>query len=268
MAGRSTCQTPTKKSHNPKGKLTAFFRNALKKKPSPAAPPQSDPQAQDAEMEDAAMAPTPRGSFPQPSPSTTEPAETEENIVTVISREGGEDDVSTLQDPYVGWGCDIIPEPAADNTVDGSMISSEHRGYVWAVGRQRLGTGGGESSTLGGGTLGTGPFMDDTSFEQMYRTPDGSEYEERGTDFKRVTVAAPAGKLGIVVDNPNGDVPVIVGVKETSVLHGRVHAGDVLISVDEVDCRGMSAMQVSKLISGRSHNPARTLVLGRSSAGC
>lgn len=74
---------------------------------------------------------------------------------------------------------------------------------------------------------------------------------------------APEGKLGIVVDNPGMDIPVVHAIKETSVLHGRVKVGDLLLSVDERDCRGMSPVAVSKLISSRSDNPTRTLVLLR-----
>ena len=46
-------------------------------------------------------------------------------------------------------------------------------------------------------------------------------------------------------------------------LKGRVEVGYLLLSVDEVDCRGMSAVRVSKVISSRSRNPERTLVLLR-----
>ena len=76
---------------------------------------------------------------------------------------------------------------------------------------------------------------------------------------------APAGKLGIVIDNPGGDIPVVHAIKETSVLHGRINVGDLLLSVDEKDCRGMSAVAVSKFISSRSDNPTRTFVLLRGS---
>ena len=78
---------------------------------------------------------------------------------------------------------------------------------------------------------------------------------------------APSGKLGIVIDNQTGDMPIVHAIKETSVLHGRVNVGDFLMSVDEVDTRGMSAVQVSKLISSRSQNPVRKLVLMRGSGG-
>jgi C-terminal processing protease CtpA/Prc len=66
-----------------------------------------------------------------------------------------------------------------------------------------------------------------------------------------------------VIDNPTRHIPIVHAIKETSVLHGRVKVGDLLLSVDEVDCRGMTAVAVSQLISSRSRNPNRTLRLLR-----
>jgi len=260
-----TKMAPTKKSH---GKLNAFIggcRNALKRKSSQHDAPSPKSAQQDAAAPD-------DGAFPQ-SPltqamtmPTTPPPQENENIVTIESREGEDDDVSTLHDPFVGlWG-DAIPEPHADNTVDESMISSEHKGYVWAVGRQRLDTGGG--STINGTSItGGSAFTDDNTLEGMYGTQDAYHEKERSS-FGSLTVVAPSGKLGIIVDNQTGDMPVVVAIKETSVLHGKIKEGDMMISVDEIDCRGMSSMQVSKLISSRSHNPTRYLVLGRTTFTC
>ena len=49
-----------------------------------------------------------------------------------------------------------------------------------------------------------------------------------------MTVIVPAGKLGVVVDNQTGDMPVVHAIKETSVLNGKVNVGDLLLSVDVV----------------------------------
>mmetsp|Transcript_17364 Transcript_17364/g.36427 ORF Transcript_17364/g.36427 Transcript_17364/m.36427 type:complete len:262 (-) Transcript_17364:179-964(-) len=259
---------PTKKSP---GKLNAFIggcRNALKRKSSQhAGPPPKSAQQNATAPDDGAF---PRSPLAQTmTMPTTPPPQESENIVTIQSREGEDDDVSTLHDPFVGlWG-DVIPEPHADNTVDESMISSEHKGYVWAVGRQRLDTGGGSTITdsMGASITGGSAFTDDNTLEGMYGTQDAYHEKER-SNFESLTVVAPSGKLGIIVDNQTGDMPVVVAIKETSVLHGKIKEGDMLISVDEIDCRGMSSMQVSKLISSRSHNPTRYLVLGRSTYTC
>jgi len=81
--------------------------------------------------------------------------------------------------------------------------------------------------------------------------------------FDSITVAAPPGKLGLDIANMREDMPRIFAVKDGSVLCGRVQEGDLLLSVDEVDCRGMPAGEVSKLVGKRSDRPGRTLVLLR-----
>ena len=135
------------------------------------------------------------------------------------------------------------------------------------------------TTTTGGGTpLNRMHFVDDTTVEDAFRTPNMNGYGGLGDGldgigagipgssppFKRLTVVAPRGKLGIVVNNENdGDLPIVHAVKDESVLYGKVNVGDLLISVDEVDCRGMSAVNVSRLISSRSQNPTRMLILLR-----
>jgi C-terminal processing protease CtpA/Prc len=100
--------------------------------------------------------------------------------------------------------------------------------------------------------MGESLFADDASFEQQFAEPED-----------RFDVVAPAGKLGMVIDTPNGGVPVVHAIKDTSVLADRVRVGDRLISVDGEDCTAMTAMQVSKLISLKSEKPARILVFVR-----
>ena len=79
----------------------------------------------------------------------------------------------------------------------------------------------------------------------------------------RIEVIAPAGKLGMVIDTPSGGAPVVHAIKETSVLASKVQVGDRLIFVDDEDTTGMTAMQVSKLISIKADNSWRTLVFLR-----
>ena len=62
-------------------------------------------------------------------------------------------------------------------------------------------------------------------------------------------------------------MPMVHEIKETSVLRGEIRVGDLLITVDDVDCRGMSVTQVTRVISGRSGNKERILVLLRGSSG-
>lgn len=70
---------------------------------------------------------------------------------------------------------------------------------------------------------------------------------------QRYQVIVPPGMLGMVVDTPGGSVPVVRAVKNTSVVYGKVGVGDSLIAVDNIDVTQMSAMQVSNLISTKSH---------------
>ena len=80
-----------------------------------------------------------------------------------------------------------------------------------------------------------------------------------------ITVVAPKGKLGIMLDspNPNGGLPVVYAVSESSVLRDKVCIGDLLLAVDEVDCEGLSAHDVASILSSRRHNAIRALVLAR-----
>jgi len=239
------------------------YKRKLQSPPPKTLPPKETPQSP----------PPPTFHQPPPPPQWQPPPTTNtppaQNYFGTIESREGEDDVSTLGDPYFGEGANANAEPHADNTVGESMISAERGMYEFGVGRERLNTDGVSSrmaSTNTGGYNSSNPniFGDDATYEDAYRTPNGYE---KAASWKRVTVIAPAGKLGVVVDNQTGDMPVVHAIKETSVLNGKVNVGDLLLSVDEVDCRGLSAVQVSRLISSRSHNAARALVLQRGSGG-
>lgn len=130
-------------------------------------------------------------------------------------------------------------QSASNSTQDRSRLQSEDFTKSSSAGSSRR--------------MGEPLFADDASFEQQF-----AEAEER------YDVVAPAGKLGMVIDTPNGGMPVVHAIKDTSVLADRVRVGDRLISVDGEDCTAMTAMQVSKLISLKSEKPARVLVFASS----
>ncbi|KAL9183983.1 hypothetical protein ACHAXT_002069 [Thalassiosira profunda] len=213
----------------------------------------------------------PREAF-RPASSQPSPTTTQGYFGTIESREG-EDDVSTLGDPYIG---EVSAEPRADQTVAESMISSEQEMYVFGVGRERLMTGGSSTapSKHGMESTATGAhsnpsrmmFGEDPTLEDAFQ---GSPLPyENPSALQRLSVVAPAGKLGIVIDNQTGDMPMVHAIKETSPLNGKLNCGDLLISVDGIDCRGMTAVQVSRLISSRSHHEARTLIVLRGAGSC
>jgi len=82
-----------------------------------------------------------------------------------------------------------------------------------------------------------------------------------GSAEELLTIYAPAGKLGIVIDSPDDGAPVIHNVKETSPIADKVREGDRLVGVDEEDVRTMTAIKVSKLISRKSSNSRRLVVI-------
>mmetsp|Transcript_54973 Transcript_54973/g.64299 ORF Transcript_54973/g.64299 Transcript_54973/m.64299 type:complete len:1128 (+) Transcript_54973:241-3624(+) len=79
-----------------------------------------------------------------------------------------------------------------------------------------------------------------------------------------VDIFAPSGKLGVVIDTPNHDAPVIHAIKDSSVVANLLRVGDSLIAVDDQDVRAMSAVKVSKLISKKSGQATRKLTIVRS----
>jgi len=125
------------------------------------------------------------------------------------------------------------------------------------------------------GLLGDSVFADDMSFEQQFADEDdepmtdtddiinNSKNNKRPKPFE---VRAPPGMLGMVIDTPNGGVPVVRAIKPDSILTGRVQIGDRLITVDQVDVTSMTALEVSNLISVKSSGQ-RLLVFVRLTNG-
>ena len=109
------------------------------------------------------------------------------------------------------------------------------------------------------GPMGASVFSDDMSFEQQYGAAESFPEQER------FEIKVPPGKVGMVIDTPNGGVPVVHAIKAESVLAERVRVGDRLVAVDGDDVTIMTAVQVSKLISRKS-DKERSLVFVRSAA--
>lgn len=196
----------------------------------------------------------------------------DERVNTDILMEN-QDDVSTLGDPMYAPGGMLLPGLERDDTVTASIVSGDYdysRRYGAAEtspanpraradtlqssldGSQVAGSATDLSSYAGLGKMDNSIFSDDSSFEQQF-----ANMEER------FEVDAPQGKLGMVIDTPSGGVPVVHAIKETSVLADRVDVGDRLLSVDDEDTTGLTAMQVSKLISQKAQNSSRILVFAR-----
>jgi len=184
---------------------------------------------------------------------------------TIESRESDMDDISAIEEPYFDEGGDAGFD---NNTVGVSIVSSQHKNHVYGIGAhtQFGGSTAGPGSTVYSGSNRHDAFNDTDTFEDLYRPNPGIANDGAiNSSFQRFTVVAPAGLLGIVLDNPNFDLPVVHAIKETSALNGKVKVGDLLLSVDEADCRGMSTSNISLFLSSRSKNPTRTLELVRGS---
>ena len=113
-------------------------------------------------------------------------------------------------------------------------------------------------------------FSDDPTYIQPRYDTDG-DIDDNDDDIRMNTmgrdemfeVFAPSGKLGVVIDNPDGRNPTIHAVKDTSPIATQVCVGDRVVAVDDEDVRGMSAMRVSRLISRKSGNVSRKLTIIR-----
>lgn len=160
-----------------------------------------------------------------------------------------QDDVSTLGEPITDSALD------RDDTISGSGVSGDyeyHKAYA-QQGHQKS-----QDSLLQSLSSANGNGDDD-----------GLSVEESlDLDEKRFEVAAPAGKLGMVIDTPNGGAPVVHAIKNTSSLANTgIQVGDRLVAIDGIDTTCLTAMQVSKLISQKANNPSRVLEFVRVRTG-
>jgi hypothetical protein len=73
-------------------------------------------------------------------------------------------------------------------------------------------------------------------------------------------VFAPSGPLGIVVDTTR-DGPVVHSLKSTSPLLGLVSPGDLIVGLDDMDTRSMTAATLTRLMAKRSHQAERKITL-------
>ena len=197
-----------------------------------------------------------------------------------------DDDISTLGEPYLGPMMNSLKSNNNNTTTtnnnnnieidDGigeqSVISAGQEMYVYGT-RSRLNTKDDVTSLISSSKKSI-LFGDDVTLENAYANNPymkGTNIDGDGGDgsairnYTRIVINAPRGALGIVIDNVTGDLPILHAIRETSILHSQVFVGDLLLSVDEVDCRGLTAVQVSRLISGRSENSSRKLTLLRPS---
>jgi C-terminal processing protease CtpA/Prc len=73
------------------------------------------------------------------------------------------------------------------------------------------------------------------------------------------TVVAPPGKLGIVIDTTL-EGPVVHKINPQSPLEGILFPGDIIVAIDDVDTRAMSASAITALMV-RTANLRRKLTV-------
>jgi len=222
---------------------------------------------------------------------STSMAHPDQRMASIVQVPYQEEDISTLGDPMCIPSAMFGAKVEQDETVAASHLSAGYDYDMMAYGgtgdTPSISTAGGTKSAKGNSTRsglisdsgGSGSgrqrstnsnvsdmgltrneslslFSDDASFEKQY-----DEQEET------IVIVAPAGRLGVVIDTPNGGVPIVHAIKDTSILADKIRVGDRLISVDDEDTTEMTAIKVSRLISTRSQNPSRILVFLRDKVG-
>lgn len=80
------------------------------------------------------------------------------------------------------------------------------------------------------------------------------------------TIEAPPGKLGVVIDTPDAGPAIVHSLKENSVLVGLVRPGDRVLAVDDEDVTFLAPVNISRLITRKSRQEARTFTLMRTSS--
>jgi hypothetical protein len=118
-----------------------------------------------------------------------------------------------------------------------------------------------DESTLGGTMAGLG---DPTTNTNTLSTANGGAgaggtMSSSAARFVTRTCVAPSGKLGIIIDT-TVEGPVVHKVNYGSALTGVVFPGDIIVAIDNVDTRAMSASAITNLMVKTAHQ-ARTLTI-------
>ena len=80
-----------------------------------------------------------------------------------------------------------------------------------------------------------------------------------------IQVDAPPGMLGLVLEADKDGIATVCDMKQISPVADRVHIGDKLVAVNDVDVSGMPVDEVTSLIASKQDKNGRTLVFSRRS---
>ena len=185
----------------------------------------------------------------------------------------GTDDVSTMSDPVYPPGLSFGKQTYADtDSITGKYDYSKMYGGIGEMNST--------SSSAGASTNITGSSRSQTtttstsvrSFHHQDSLRSNDLFSEEASFDEQfvsnieqyIEICAPPGKLGMVVDSMDDDVPMVHALRENSILMDKIRIGDKLISVDGEDTTGMTPREVSDLITEKSSNKVRILVFARS----
>lgn len=189
---------------------------------------------------------------PPPTKVTYEEANNNMQFAAEIHLQQRQDDISTLGDPFGGgmhMGAGVRDERTAS-------VGHDYDYAKHAFGRQNSLEAASQIDSKMSSALGPmdHTIQDVESFDQQFGAAAAAE--------QRLEFEVPAGKLGMVIDTPQGHSPLVHAVKPGSVLDGKVQVGDFLIQVNHQDVTEWTAVKVSKYISALSGR-ARLLVFHR-----
>jgi hypothetical protein len=105
-------------------------------------------------------------------------------------------------------------------------------------------------------TLGARPFypVEQEQLQEM------SSYESASARAGLYDVFAPAGPIGIVVDTTKHG-PAVHSLKPTSPMLGLINPGDLIVGLDDMDTRSMTAASLTRLMARKSNQKERKITL-------
>lgn len=150
---------------------------------------------------------------------------------------------------------DITVQGAA-SAMNDSEYGADNVSYAYSLDPGNVDTQAGGTSAPSGPGTGTG---DSTVDDQT------TDFSARPNLISR-TVIAPPGKLGIVIDTTL-EGPVVHKVNPGSPLEGHVYPGDIIVAIDDVDTRAMSATAITSLMVKTANQERRLTVLSEDGEG-
>jgi C-terminal processing protease CtpA/Prc len=88
----------------------------------------------------------------------------------------------------------------------------------------------------------------------------GRSYDNSTARGGLYDVFAPPGPIGIVVDTTR-DGPAVHSLKRTSPMLGLINPGDLIVALDDIDARGMTAATLTQLMARKSNQKERKITL-------